>query len=252
MSQPIKPAELSWRQHAAEVVSGGSGGAAGITAAAPFMYFKQYFQLKAANPDSHPPFEKNPLKWFAGAKGLAAWMFPQVAFQFSMNDALQKRFSNNGQRELTSTEKLACSAATGAMISPMVNVQELIWQQQKMAPGKSATQVAHQIWTQHGAKGFCRGMGETLLREMVSASVLTYLVAENPIMAPLFGAAVSQPVDGRKTAKQADFTYKPPLKEMFGKKAFAGLVTGRVPVYLVFMNVAPFVKEKVKSLTSDD
>ena len=41
------------------------------------------------------------------------------------------------------------------------------------------------------------------------------------------------------------FNVKVSWKELFKAKAFSGLVVGRIPVYLVFMNVAPFVKEKV-------
>lgn len=250
-----------------EIISGGIGGAAGMVAVTPFMYVKTYMQEKARNPQNPPAFEKRPWKWFAGAKGLATWMFPQAAFTFGATEWMRRKLSNNGERELTSWEKIACSATTGGILTLMVAPQELIWIQQKKAeearqkmiennqldpkkyPSKSAVKIAQEIWNKHGVKGFYRAGGETALREMVSASVLTYLAAEHPILAPVIGAAISQPLDGRKTYKQADFSYKAPLKELFRAKAFSGLVVGRIPIYLAFMNVAPYVKNKCQEWT---
>lgn len=257
------PKQSSWRNTAVEIVSGGSGGAVGIAAATPFMYLKMYMQEKARDPKNPPLFQKNPVKWFSGAPGLAGWMFPQAAFTFTMNEWMRKKLSHNGERELSAWEKLFCSATTGAMTTVFVAPQELIWTQQKKAedlrlkmieekkldpkqvPSKNATQIAKEIWKAHGWKGFYRAGGETALREIVSASVLTYLAKGHPLLAPVVGAALSQPLDGRKTNKQADFSYKAPLTELFRPKAFSGLVVGRIPIYLVFMNVAPYVKDQV-------
>lgn len=263
--QPVVPNKNNWGSLTAEVISGGIGGAAGIVAATPFMHFKMHMQQKAANPQSPPSFEKNPKKWFAGGKGLAMWMFPQAAFTFTMNEWMRKKLSNDGAKELTSLEKLACSSATGSLLTLLVAPQELIWTQQKKAedarlkmieqhqldpkvPSKTATQITQEIWKKQGFKGFYRAGGETALREMVSASVLTYLAAEHPFLAPVLGAAISQPLDGRKTNKQADFNYKASLKELFRVKAFSGLLVGRIPIYLVFMNVAPRVKQECEKL----
>ena len=285
MSQPVStqtqasaaqippPAPVSnkseWRNSVIAIVSGGTGGAAGIVAATPFMYFKMHMQEKARNPQTPSAFQKNPVKWFAGAPGLAIWMFPQAAFSFGMNGWLRSQLSHNGERELSSMEKLFCSSATGAMSAVLVAPQELIWTQQKIAeeqrqkmieeqkldpkkvPFKSATQVVQEVWKTHGVKGLYRAGGETTLREMVSTSVLTYLAGEYPVLAPILGAAVSQPLDGRKTNKQADFNYKAPLKELFRVKAFSGLLVGRIPIYLVFMNVAPYVKDQVSEVLKD-
>ncbi len=260
---PQQPGQRSWRQTLTEVVSGGTGGAAGITAAAPFMYFKMYMQQRAQNPQNPPSFQRNPFKWFVGSPAMATGMFPVAAFQFTVYDLFRKQLSNNGEKELTPLEKLACSVGTGALSTVFVGPQELIWTQQQkaqaelekmmknqkvpkeMMPKVSATEVAAKIWKEHGIKGFYRAGVETAGREMVSASVLTNLAAEYPLLAPVVGAALSQPLDGRKTAKQLDFNVKVSWKELFKAKAFSGLVVGRIPVYLVFMNVAPFVKEKV-------
>jgi hypothetical protein len=269
MSQPvsIKTQEMppSWAP-AVEIVAGGTGGAVGIAAAAPFMYLKMYMQEKAKDPQNPPRFQKNPLKWFSGAPGLAGWMFPQAAFAFTMNEWMRKKLSRNGEKTLSPWEKLFCSATTGAMTTVFVAPQELIWTQQKKAealrlkmieeqkldplkvPSKSATQIAQEVWKAHGWKGFYRAGGETALREIVSTSVLTYLAKEYPLLAPVLGATLSQPLDGRKTNKQADFSYKAPLKELFRAKAFSGLLVGRIPIYLVFMNVAPYVKDQVGAI----
>ena len=174
MSQPIRAAEAPagqqspWRMFAGEVIAGGCGGAVGIAAAAPAMYFKTYHQLKAENAHNHPPFEKNPLKWFAGWKGLAGWMFPQTAFAFVMNEALRKKLPTMGKGNCRAPRSSDAVWRPG-MLGPMVAVQELIWTQQKVAEGqgapKSAAQVAQEIWSKHGVKGFFRGIGETSLRE---------------------------------------------------------------------------------------
>jgi hypothetical protein len=254
MTQPInsKPSEMpqgpptknksTWAQTAVEVISGGVGGSAGMVAATPFMYFKMHMQEKAKNPQNPPVFEKNPRKWFAGGAGLAAWMFPQTAIAFAMTESFRQQLSNDGERQLSQIEKLACSATTGGFLSLLVTPQELIWAQQKMTD-KSAMQIVREIWEKHGIKGFYRAAGETTAREIVSNSVLTCLAQEYPILAPVLGAAISQPLDGRKTNKQTDFTYKAPLRELFRTKAFSGLLVGRIPIYLVFMNVAPYVKD---------
>jgi len=279
MSQPVKNTKIEmavqtsfvdrstqgkWRNTVVEIMSGGMGGAAGIAAATPFMYFKMYMQEKAKNPDHPPAFQKNPIKWFSGASGLAGWMFPQAAFTFTMNEYMRQKLSKHGERELTASEKLFCSATTGALTTVLVAPQELIWTQQKKAeelrqkwieeqklapkqvPSKTTMQITKEIWKTHGAKGFYRAGGETMFRESVSATVLTYLAQEHPIMAPVLGATLSQPLDGRKTNKQVDFNYKAPLWHLFKPKAFSGLMVGRIPVYLVFMNVASNVKDQIK------
>lgn len=255
------PQNSSWKGTCCEVVAGGTAGAVGVYAIAPFLYFKMFMQQKAQNPDNPPVFQKNPLKWFVGAPAMAMGMFPVTASQFFVNDYFRKKLSKNGERELNAIEKLACSLATGAIISIGVNVQELIWTQQQKAqaqvekmakeqkvlkekwPKVGAFEVMKKIWQAHGARGFCRGGFETAGREMVSASVLTNLAQEYPLAAPVIGAALSQPLDGYKTSKQVDFHFKGSPKEMFSAKAFSGLAVGRIPVYLIFMNVAPIVKE---------
>jgi hypothetical protein len=278
MSQPVhtKPPEMApqrapespapkkntWYKTAVEIGSGGAGGAAGIYAATPFIYLKTYMQQRAINPHGHPVFQKNPAKWFAGGVGLAGWMFPQAALTFALNGWMRQKLSKDGERELTGLEKLACSSMTGAVLTVFVAPQELIWTQQKRAederqkmikeqkldpkqvPTKSGTQIAQEIWKKHGIRGFYRAGGETMGREIVSASILTYLAAEHPFLAPVIGAAISQPLDGRKTAKQYDFGYKASLRKLFRIKAFSGLLLGRIPIYLVFMNAAPYVKDK--------
>lgn len=258
------PKKSTWRNTVVEVVSGGTGGAIAIAACTPLMYLKMYMQEKARNPQNPSAFQKNPVKWFSGAPGLAGWMFPQAAFTFTMYGWMTVKLCNHGERELTSLEKLFYSCATGAATTVFVAPQELIWTQQKKAeekrqkmleeqkldpksvPTKSATQVAKEVWKAHGLKGFFRGGMETLGREIVSTSVLTALAGQYPILAPVVGATVSQPLDGRKTNKQADFTYKAPMKELFMVKAFSGLAA-RTAIYLVFMNVAPYVKDQMKA-----
>lgn len=259
------PKKSTWRNTIVEVVSGGVGGAVGIATCTPFMALKMFMQEKAKNPQNPPPLLKNPVKLFSGAPGLAVWMFPQAAFTFTMYSWMTDKLSNHGERELSSWEKLFCSGATGAATTVFVAPQELIWTQQKKAeekrqklieeqkldpktvPSKSATQVAKEIWKTQGMKGFFRAGWETLGREIVSTSVLTTLAGQYPFLAPVIGAAISQPLDGRKTNKQADFTYKAPMKELFKMKAFSGLAVGRIPIYLVFMNVAPYVKDQMKA-----
>jgi hypothetical protein len=262
LSEPSISKKSTRYKTVVEILSGGIGGASGIVAVTPFMYFKMYMQEKVRNLQNPPVFEKNPRKWFVGAKGLATWMFPQAAFTFAATEWMHQKLSNDGKRELTTWEKLACSSITGGILTLMVAPQELIWAQQKKAeearlkmieqnkldpkkfPPKSATQMIQEIWKKHGIKGFYRAGGETAVREMVSASILTCLAAEHPFLAPVIGAAVSQPLDGRKTNKQIDFSYQASLRELFRAKAFSGLIVGRIPVYLVFMNVAPYVKNK--------
>ncbi len=263
-SMPQTPQTTSsWRGTFTEVFAGGAGGAAGTFAIAPFMYFKMHMQEKARNPQNPPAFQKNPAKWFVGSPAMAAGMFPVTASQFFVNGYLRKKLSNNGERELSTAEKLGCSVATGALTAMPVNVQELIWTQQQKAqeqvgkmmkeqnvpkekmPKVGAFEVVAKIWKEHGIKGFCRGGYETAGREMVSASVLTNLAADFPFLAPVVGAAMSQPLDGRKTSKQVDFFYKGSIRELFTAKAFSGLAVGRIPLYLIFMNVAPVVKEQV-------
>jgi hypothetical protein len=117
----------------------------------------------------------------------------------------------------------------------------------EQTPKVSAMKVAKEIFKEHGAKGFYRAGWETAGREAISASILTNLAKEYPILSPIIGAALSQPLDGRKTSKQIDFSFKEPIRELFKKKAFAGLAFGRIPVYLVYMNVAPIVKDMVAS-----
>ncbi|GEM_PF-5497753 len=262
--QPNDPPKTTWRNALVQVIAGGTGGAAGIFACGPFFYFKLYAQQKASQLHNPPAFQKNPLKWFVGVPTLASAMFPVVAFQFLANDALRKKLSQNGTHELSPAEKLACSVGTGALSTAFVCPQELIWTQQQTlqgeldnqmgekAPKMSAKEVIQKIWREHGIKGFYRAGGETMGREMVCASVLTNLVAEYPLLAPLMGAALSQPLDGRKTNKQVDFNYKAPLREMCKVKAFSGLMIGRIPIYLVFMNTAPLVNEAVKRALSKE
>ncbi len=256
-----KPSPI--RETLTEVISGGVGGAAGGFAITPFMYFKMHMQGKAQNPTTPPVFQKNPVKWFVGGPTLAAGMFPVCAFQFFVNSALQNVLSNNGERELSPLEKLACSVTTGAVSTAFVGPQELIFTQQQrlqaeqdlamkdtgipkeQRPKISAMQVVKKIFKEHGAKGFYRAGWETAGREAISASILTNLAKDHPFLSPVIGAALSQPLDGRKTNKQIDFSFKEPIRELFRKKAFAGLVFGRIPVYLVYMNVAPIVKDMV-------
>jgi hypothetical protein len=251
-----------------DVVSGGTGGAVGVTLATPFMYFKRYFQEKAKNPEKPPVFEKNPVKWFKGAPGMAAWMFPLTGFNFTMTDVLKRKLSNNGERELTFLEKIACSATTGALSASIVTTQELLWTQEvkaeeermkkileqkldpKQVPSKNIMQVAQDVWNKQGIKGFFRAGAETGAREMVFATVLTSLVEEHPIAAPVVGATISQPVDMRKNYKQGDFNYKAPLSDLFKVKSVTTGLISRVGVFLVFMNVAPVVKEEVKKKLS--
>ncbi len=268
---PPKPSQKgSWEHMAVEVIAGGTGGAVGMTASTPFMYFKMYFQERAKDRQKAPPFQKNPVKWFAGAPGLSAWMFPQTAFNFTMNNYLRKQVAGQEQRELTSFEKLYCSATTGALSAVFVAPQELIWTQQKKAaakrekliqenkldpkqvPQKNAVQVAREIAKEYGVKGFYRAGGETTFREMCSTIVLTQLANEHPILAPVIGATISQPLDTRKTYKQLDFHYKAPLKEIFSRAALSGLLMGRIPVYLVFMNVTPTVYQQVTKALKQD
>ncbi len=111
-----QPDSNVWLNAAVEVFSGGTGGAAGITAAAPFMYLKMYMQQKAQNPQNPPAFQKNPIKWFVGSPTMAAGMFPVTAFQFAVNGFLREKLSNNGEHELTPTQKLACSIASGGIV----------------------------------------------------------------------------------------------------------------------------------------
>jgi len=260
---PSAPKESTWYETSVKVLSGGVGGALGIYAATPAMYLKMYTQELARNPQT--PFQKNPAKWFTGGAALAGWMFPQAAFAFATNEKLRQKLSNNGERELTAVEKLACSGATGAALTPFVNGQELIWTQQqkseearlilikenkldpKKVPSKTSMQIASEIYKNHGMKGFSRGAAETMGREIASASVLTNLVSEYPILAPALGATISQPLDTRKTYKQADFNYIASIGELFRPKAFKGLV-GRGLVYGIFMNVAPYVKNKCQEM----
>jgi hypothetical protein len=269
MSQPIPTKSdktPSWYESGAKIFSGGTGGAAGIFSATPLIYVKTILQEKARNPQTSLKWDKNPFKWFAGGSGLAAWMFPQAATAFYITDLMRKKLSNNGQKELTPQEQVACSAMAGGLLTLFVNPQELIFTQQKIAegarlkmieeqkldpksvPSKSALDVTKDIWKKHGLKGFCRGAPETAAREMVSNSILTYFAAQYPLLAPIFGAAISQPVDGRKTNKQADFAYKAQMTEMLKTKAFSGLIA-RIGIYLVFMNVAPSVKNQCEKLT---
>ncbi len=263
-AKPFAPKESTWYETTVKVLSGGMGGAVGIYAATPAMYMKMYMQEKARNPQNPPTFQKNPAKWFAGGGALAGWMFPQAAFAFAANEKLREQLSNNGERELTPGEKLACSATTGGALTILVNPQELIWTQQQKAeearlkmieqnkldpkkiPSKTSMQIAQEIYKKHGMKGFCRAAPETMVREMVSASVLTYLVSEYPLLAPALGATISQPLDVRKTSKQADFNYKAPMRELCRPK-FSGLA-GRGLVYGIFMNVAPYVKNKCQEM----
>lgn len=263
-SHPPKP--NSWRSTVVEIISGGTGGAVGMVAVTPFMYFKMVMQEKAKNPQNPPAFQKNPIKWFSGAPGLAGWMFPQAAFTFTMNEWLRRKLSNNGQRELSGREKLLCSATTGAMMTVLVAPQELIWTQQKKAeelrqqlietkkldpkqvPSKTTIEIVQEVWKARGIKGFYRAGFETAGREIVSASVLTYYAGEYPLLAPFIGATLSQPLDGRKTNKQADFNYKASFRDLFRLKAFSGLIVGRIPIYLIFMNVAPYIKDQVKEV----
>jgi hypothetical protein len=256
-AQPIPyeaPKKSSWRNTCIEVVAGGTAGVAGIVAAAPLFYFKMYAQQKANDP--HVVFQKNPIKWYVGTPTLAAAMFPVIAFQFFVNDALRRKLSHNGERELSQREKLACSVTTGALSTAIVCPQELIWTQQQAASAKdgqklSASAIAQKIWREHGIKGFYRAGAETMGREMVCVTVLTNLVAEFPLLAPIIGAALSQPLDGRKTNKQADFAYKASVRELFRLKAFSGLLIGRIPAYIVFMNVAPYVKNGIINTFSE-
>ncbi len=266
MGQPIQNKTTDWYAVAAKIISGGTGGAAGIFSATPLIYVKTVLQEKARNPQTSLKWDKNPFKWFAGGSGLAAWMFPQAAAAFYITDLMRKKLSNNGKREVTPQEQVACSAMAGGLLTLFVNPQELIFTQQKIAEGarlkmieeqkldpksvssKSALAITKDIWEKHGLKGFCRGAPETAGREMVSNIILTYFAAQYPILAPIFGAAISQPVDGRKTHKQADFAYKAPITEMLKRKAFSGLIA-RIGIYLVFMNVAPRVKNQCEQLT---
>lgn len=262
------PKQSIWRSTVIEILSGGVGGAAGAALTTPFMYFKMYMQEKAKNPTSSPTFEKNPIKWFSGTTGLAGWMFPQAAFIFTMNTALRKQCSQEENRDPSRNEKLACGAITGALSTLFVAPQELIWTQQKKyeelrqkvieekkcspqdVPIKNSREITKEIWRNHGIKGFYRAGGETAAREVISTVVLTYLAGEAPLLAPLLGATISQPIDGRKTHKQMDFNYKGSLKDLFKAKAFSGLATGRIPIYLIFMNTVPYVKDRVKEIMS--
>lgn len=263
-SMPPSPQTTSsWRSAFTEVFAGGTGGAAGAFAIGPFMYFKMHMQEKARNPQNPPAFQKNPVKWFVGSPAMAAGMFPVTASQFFVNGYLRKKVSNNGERELNAAEKLGCSVATGVLTAMPVNVQELIWTQQQKAqvevekmmkeqnvpkekmPKVGAFEIVKKICKEHGVRGFGRGFYETAGREAVSASVLTNLAADFPFLAPVVGATLSQPLDGRKTSKQVDFFYKGSMRELFKAKAFSGLAVGRIPIYLIFMNVAPVVKEQV-------
>lgn len=263
---PEHPKKSSWRNSIIEVFSGGAGGAVGTIAIAPCMYFKMYMQEKARNPQTPPVFQRNPVKWFVGSPAMAMWMFPITAFQFYVNDVFQKRLSNDDERSLGAEEKLACSVGTGVLSAVFVGPQELVWSQQQKAladienmkkeqkfsqekmPKTGAAEVVKKILKEHGLKGIFRGLPETAAREAISTSVLTNLAAEYPILAPLVGATVSQPLDGRKTSKQMDFYYKASLREMFRSKAFSGLLVGRIPIYLVFMNTAPVVKDGMVKL----
>src|SRR5690348_13616752 len=108
--QPNNPSKTTyWRKAFVQVIAGGIAGAAGISACGPFFYFKLYAQQRASQPHNAPAFQKNPIKWFVGVPTLASAMFPVIAFQFLVNDALRKKLSQNGERELSSAEKLACS-----------------------------------------------------------------------------------------------------------------------------------------------
>lgn len=260
-SQPPEARKSTWYQTGVEILSGGAAGAVGTYSITPLMYFKMHMQEKARNPQNSPKLNKNPAAWFKGGGPLAAWMFPQSAFAFVMTEWMRRKLSNQGERELSPGEKLACSAATGGLLTVFVNPQELIWTQQKVAedsrqkmieqqkldpksvPTKSAMMISQEIWKKHGIRGFYRSAPETAGREVVSNCVLTYLAAEYPILAPVLGAAISQPLDVRKTHKQADFTYKAPIGELIKTKAFSGLIP-RIGIYLVFMNVAPRVKNQ--------
>lgn len=266
---PPSAQKSTWHDTFVEIISGGTGGAVGIFCATPAQYFKVYLQQKANNPQNPPPFQKNPLKWFAGGSGLAGWMFPQAAFTFAMNSWMREQLSNHGERELSSWEKLLCSGATGALTSSLVTPQELIWTQQKKSederlklikeknldpksvPSKSTVQIVKEIWSMHGFKGFFRAGTETTGREIVSASVLTHFAKDHPVLAPLVGAAMSQPLDGIKTRKQMDFSHQAAVSDLFKAKAFSGLVFGRIPIYLIFMNVAPRIKEQLQTALQD-
>ncbi len=255
----------AWYQTGVQIVSGGIAGATGILSATPLMYFKMHMQEKARNPQNPPKFQTNPVKWFAGGGGLAAWMFPQAAFNFYVTELMREKLSNGGKRELTPWEKLGCSSATGGLLTALVAPQELIYTQQKKAegarlkmielekldpksvPSKSGMQITQEIWKKYGIKGFYRAAPETAAREMVSSSVLTYLAAEYPVLAPVVGALISQPLDSRKTNKQVDFAYKASLADSFKSKAFAGLAP-RVGIYLIFMNVASRVKNQTEKM----
>jgi hypothetical protein len=114
MSQPIHNKTHDWYPVAAKIFSGGTGGAAGIFFATPLIYGKTILQEKARNPQTSLKWDKNPFKWFAGGSGLAAWMFPQAAAAFYVTDLMRKKLSNNGKRELTPQEQVACSAMAGA------------------------------------------------------------------------------------------------------------------------------------------
>src|SRR5690242_8040217 len=119
--QPNAPSKTThWRNALVQVIAGGTGGAVGIFACGPFFYFKLYAQQMASQPHNPPTFQKNPIKWFVGVPTLASAMFPVVAFQFLMNDALCKKLSQNGARELSPAEKLACSVGTGALSTAFV------------------------------------------------------------------------------------------------------------------------------------
>ncbi len=109
MTQPIqnKSQESNWYQTGMKIISGGTGGAAGIFSATPLIYAKTILQEKARNPQTSLKWDKNPCKWFAGGSGLAAWMFPQAAAAFYITDLMRKKLSNNGKRELTPQEQVA-------------------------------------------------------------------------------------------------------------------------------------------------